>query len=156
MAVDLIISAAMLCTREKQGCPLTRDQWHQYINPALWSCENTVLQVLSFSCMHSTDKCLSKNISKIILRLKKTYFSNYHFLYHETKFTVHYSFKAEIWGSDQLFNPNCGFRYFLIFMRNAPGLQLGFEQKNNELRWLWTKFHIILKKVKLWHFLIQC
>jgi len=46
--------------------------------------------------MHSADRGFSENISKMILQLKKTYFSNYHFLYHETKFTVHYSFKAEI------------------------------------------------------------
>lgn len=46
--------------------------------------------------MHSADRGFNENISKMILQLKKTYFSNYHFLYHETKFTVHYSFKAEI------------------------------------------------------------
>jgi hypothetical protein len=39
---------------------------------------------------------LKANISKIILQLKKTYFNNYCFLSHVTKFTVHYNFKAEI------------------------------------------------------------
>lgn len=46
--------------------------------------------------MRGTDRGFKENISEMILQLKKTYFSNYHFLYHETKFTVHYSFKAEI------------------------------------------------------------